>query len=105
MAAANEIETSRRLITLLEEENALLKKRLATEIEVSKVLNQLAEGRRLEAEALRKAAEAKDETIAALKQQTETQEKIIAELKRRRSSPLRRIGDVLIGIAAGMILR
>jgi hypothetical protein len=105
MAAANEIETSRRLITLLEEENALLKKRLATEIEVSKVLNQLAESRRLEAEALRKAAEAKDDAIAALKQQTETQEKIIAELKRRRSSPLRRIGDVLIGIAAGMILR
>lgn len=105
MAAANEIETSRRLITLLEEENALLKKRLATEIEVSKVLNQLAESRRLEAEALRKATEAKDETIAALKQQTETQEKIIAELKRRKSSPLRRIGDVLIGIAAGMILR
>lgn len=105
MAATNEIETSRRLIALLEEENALLKKRLATEKEISTLLNQLAESRRLEAEGLRKATDAKDETIAALKQQAATQEKIIAELKRRKSSPLRRIGDVLIGIAAGMILK
>lgn len=103
--AADELAAARELNALLEEQRQLLKNRLEAEKQIAGLALELAESRRLETEALRRTADAKDEAIAALRERIALQEKMIAGLGRRKTSIWRRLGDVMIGIAAGAILK
>ena len=93
------------MIGLLEQENELVKERLETEKRASSLLAELNESRRAENEALRNAIAAKNETILAKEAVIAGQEKLIEALKNRKPSPWKRMGDVLIGVAAGMVLK
>lgn len=104
-AAADELKASRRLIELLESETALLKDRLATEKQTTSLLLELTATQKAESEALRNAINAKNETIAAKDKVIETQSKLVDALNKKKTSPWKRIGDVLIGVAAGMVFR
>ena len=104
-AAVEELSATRRLVEALERENELLKDRLDTEKRASSLLTDLSESRRAENEALRSAIAAKNETIVAKDAVIESQERSITALQKRKSSPWKRLGDVLIGVAAGAILR
>jgi hypothetical protein len=104
-AAAEELAQARALIEKLETENKLLYGRLATEANVSAHLQELNEARRGENEALKTTLAAKNETIAAKESLIAAQERSIADLRKKKSSPWRRVGDILIGIAAGALLR
>ena len=105
IAAVEELGAARRLVGLLERENGLLKDRLETEKRTVSLLAELNESRRAENEALRNAVTAKNETVHAKDAVIANQEKLIATLKNRKTSPWKRLGDVLIGLAAGAILR
>lgn len=104
-AAVAELEASRRLIDLLERENSLLKDRLETETRTVAILAELNASRKAESEALRAALAAKTETLAAKDEVIASQQELIDSLKTKRSSPWKRLGDILIGVAAGMVLR
>jgi hypothetical protein len=104
-AAVEELKVSRRLIGLLEQENSLLKERLETERRSASLLAELNETRRAEGAALRNVVAAKNETIFAKDAVIANQEKVIESLKAKKSSPWKRVGDVLIGVAAGALLR
>jgi hypothetical protein len=93
------------LIDLLERENRLLKDRLETETRTTAILTELNASRKAESEALRTALAAKSETLAAKDEVIASQQKLIDSLKAKKSPPWKRLGDVLIGIAAGMVLR
>ena len=103
--AVSELEALRRLIDLLERENRLLKDRLETETRTTAILTELNATRKAESEALRTALAAKTETLAAKDEVIASQQKLIESLKSKKSSPWKRLGDVLIGVAAGMVLR
>jgi hypothetical protein len=102
MAAAIELERTRVLAAALETENALLNERLAVERRATSLLTELAETRGRESAALRSAVDAKNEALKA-------KDAVIASqadsLKAKRPSPWRRIGDILIGAAAAMVLK
>lgn len=102
--AIEELNASRRLIGLLEQENALLKDRLETEGRSTSLLTELNETRRAEGDALRNVVAAKNETIFAKDAVIANQEKLIELLKAKKSSPWKRLGDVLIGVAAGALI-
>jgi len=68
------------------------------------VLSELDETRKEESEALRSAVAAKNETITAKDAVIATQDKLIETLKRKKSSPWKRLGDVLIGVGIGVLL-
>lgn len=102
--AVAELEASRRLIDLLERENSLLKDRLETETRTVAILTELNASRKAEGEALRTAIAAKTETLAAKDEVIASQQKLIDSLKQRKSSPWKRLGDVLIGVAAGALI-
>ena len=104
-AAVSELEASRRLIDLLDRENALLKDRLETETRTTAILTALNASRKAESEALRKALTAKTETLAAKDEVIAAQQKLIDSLKVKKSSPWKRVGDILIGVAAGGLIR
>ncbi|NOT47888.1 MAG: hypothetical protein HOP17_09100 [Acidobacteria bacterium] len=104
-AAAEELAVSRKLIDALERENRALNERLETAKRTETLLKELNETRRAENEALRSAVSAKNETIAAKDAALAKQDELIAELKRRKSSPWKRIGDILIGVAVSSILK
>jgi hypothetical protein len=104
-AAAEELRSSRALITALESENAALKKRLDTEKQANTLLAELNETRRSETEALRSALAAKNETIAAKDTVIAGQDKLIEALRKKKSSPWRRLGDILIGAAVFAVLK
>ena len=104
-AAVEELKASRRLIGLLEQENSLLKDRLETERRSASLLAELNETRRAEGEALRNVVAAKNETLIAKDAVIANQEKLIESLRSKKSSPWKRLGDVLIGVAAGAVLR
>ena len=105
MATAVELEKSRVLIAALESENTALKERLETEKRTAEILTELAGTHKSESEALRSAIAAKNETIAAKDAVIASQDKLIAALKQKKSSPWRRLGDVLIGAAVFAILK
>ena len=100
-----ELSATRRLVDVLERENELLKERLDTEKRATSLLSELSESRRAENDSLRNAIAEKNETIFAKEVVIANQEKLIAALQKRKSSPWKRIGDVLIGVAAGTMLR
>jgi hypothetical protein len=93
------------LIGALERENRLLGERLETEKRAAAVLAELNETRRAENEALRSAVTAKSEVVAAKDEVIVGQERVIEALKRKKSSPWKRSWDVLIGIAAGVLIK
>ncbi len=105
MAAAVELERTRVLAAALDVENAALRSRLETEKQLTRMLIELNETRRSEANALRSAVEAKNETIAAKDAAIAAQDKLIAALRNKKPSPLRRLGDILIGAAVVAVLR
>lgn len=104
-AAVDELKASRDLISALDAELASQRSRLETERRINAVLTELNETRRSESEALGRAVAAKNETIAAKDALLASQEKLIETLKAKRSSPWRRIGDILIGAAAIAVLK
>lgn len=104
-AAVDELKASRKLIELLETETALLKERLSTEKHTTSLLLELTATQKAESEALRNALNAKNETVAAKDKVIETQSKLVDALNKKKTSPWKRIGDVLIGVAAGMVFR
>ncbi len=105
MAAADELQASRALIETLDSENRALSERLETEKQATAILNELNETRKSESETLKAVITAKNETIAAKDQVIASQDKLVATLKAKKPSPLRRIGDVLIGAAIFAILK
>ena len=104
-AAAEELGVSRKLIDALERENSALRDRLETATRTEAVLKELSETRRTEAEALRSTVSAKNETIAAKDAALAKQDELVNELRRRKSSPWKRVGDILIGVAVSAILK
>jgi hypothetical protein len=103
-AAADELIASRKLIDALDAENAALKARLETEKQTTALLSELNETRRTENEALRSALTAKNDAIAAKDAVIASQDKLIETLKRKKSSPWKRVGDVLIGVGVGVLV-
>lgn len=104
-AAADELITARRLIAALETENTALHDRLETAAQVELLLQELAETHRREAQALRAAITAKNETIAAKESVIAKQDELIERLKKQKSSPWKRVGDILIGVAISAVLK
>jgi len=104
-AAAEELAASREAIASLEKANAALTARLSDEKRMNAILTELNETRRTESEALRQTIAAKNETIAAKDAAIKAQDELIAKLKTKRSSPWKRIGDILIGVGAAVLLR
>ena len=104
-AAVAELEASRRLIDLLERENQLIRTRLETETRTTAILTELNASRNAESEALRMALAAKTETLVAKDEVIASQQKLIDALKTKKSSPWKRLGDILIGVAAGALIR
>jgi len=103
-AAADELTASRVLINALESDNAALKQRLEIEKQMTQLLTELDQTRKSESEALRSAITATNETLTAKDAVISTQDKLIETLKRKKSSPWKRVGDVLIGIGLGTLL-
>ena len=104
-AAANVLEKARGLIAVLERENTALRGRIQTAANTEAVMAELNADRISEAEALRTALAAKNEALAAKDAVIASQDKLVDELKRRKTSPWKRLGDVLIGVAAAAILK
>lgn len=104
MGAAVELQRSRLLIDALEGENAALNERLDTEKRATAILTELNETRKRETDALATVIAAKNETIAARDAVITTQDKLIDALKKKKPSPFRRIGDILLGAAAAIVL-
>ncbi len=98
-AAAEDLKATRVLAEALELENYSLKTRLETEKHATAILLELNETRKSETESLRAAVEAKNETIAAKDAVIANQDKLIETLKNKKTSPLKRIGDILLGAA------
>jgi hypothetical protein len=104
-AAVEDLAKTRILAEALERENGLLKERLETEKRTSAVLLELNETRKSESASLRETVAAKNEALVAKDQVISAQDKLIETLKARKSSPLKRLGDVLIGVAVAAVLR
>jgi hypothetical protein len=104
-AAVEDLARSRILADALERENALLRERLETEKRTSAVLLELNETRKTEAVSLRETVAAKNETIAAKDGVIAAQDKLIETLKKKKTSPLKRLGDVLLGVGLLAVFR
>lgn len=104
-AAVDDLAATKELADALDAENDALRERLATEQRTTALLTELNETRRSENAALQTAVAAKNETIAAKDAIITGQDKLIGELRSKRTSPWRRIGDILIGFAAAVVLK
>lgn len=104
-AAVDELEKTRALVDALERENKAITERLETEKRTTALMQELIDTRRQESDSLRAAVDAKNETIAAKDAVIDSQGKLIATLKKNKSSPWRRIGDILIGAAVFAVLK
>ena len=104
-AAVEDLRATRSLAAALEQENTALNARLEIERRSVGLLTELNETRRSETEALRRTVVAKNEAIAAKDAVIVSQEKLIEALKKKKSSPWKRLGDVLIGAAVIAILK
>ena len=93
------------LAAALETENGALKRQLETTKQSIDLLNELNETRKSETDSLRQTVAAKNEAIAAKDAVIASQDKLIAELKNKKSSPWKRLGDVLIGAAIVAIFK
>lgn len=104
-AAAEELAKTRQLAAALENENKTLSERLETANRSTAILKELNETRKSEAEALKAAVTAKTETIAAKDAVIDRQEELVRELKNKKTSPWKRLGDVLLGVAILAVLK
>jgi hypothetical protein len=104
-AAAEELGEARKLVEALEKENGALNRRLETEKRTSALLADLGETRQTESDALQKALAAKNETITAKDETIRMQAALIENLKKKKTSPLKRLGDILLGAAVIAILK
>jgi septal ring factor EnvC (AmiA/AmiB activator) len=104
-AAVDELRASRELIDALEKENTALNARLAIEKQTTALLTELDETRKTETEALRSALAAKNEALTAKDSVISAHDKLIETLKRKKSSPWKRLGDVLVGAGIALVLR
>jgi hypothetical protein len=104
-ALVEELKAARVLIERLDAANGALRERLETEKRQTELLRELNETRKSEAAALVGALEAKNQTIAAKDAVIGSQEKLIETLKRKKSSPWKRVLDVLAGVGVGVILK
>ena len=104
-AVADELKKTRSLVDALERENGAIKERLETEKRTTAIVQELIDTRRQESEALRVALNAKNEALAAKDAVIDSQDKLIEKLKKNKSSPWRRIGDMLMGAAVFAILK
>lgn len=104
-AAADDLIATRSLVEALDSENKAIQTRLDTEKRTTAMLLELNETRKSENAALRTAVAAKNETIAAKDAVIAAQDKLVTGLKSKRSSPWKRLGDVLIGVAIAAILK
>lgn len=102
--AVADLKATRKLVDSLDAENKQLRDRLVTEQQLTATLTELNTTRKSENEALRTAIAAKDETILAKNSAIDSQANLIDSLKRKKPSFLGRIGDVLAGAAAALIL-
>jgi hypothetical protein len=89
----------------LETANGALEERLAMEKRQTELLRELNETRKSETAALAAALNAKNQTITAKDSVIVSQEKLIETLKRKKTSPWKRLADVLIGVGVGVVLR
>jgi septal ring factor EnvC (AmiA/AmiB activator) len=104
-AAAEELAAGRELIDTLEKENEALRSRLDTEKELTALLTELNATRKSEADALRVTVAAKSDALEAKDAVIASQDKLIKALEKKKSSPWRRLGDVLIGAAVIAVLK
>jgi septal ring factor EnvC (AmiA/AmiB activator) len=104
-AAADDLAATRRLADALDAENGMLRERLETEKRTTHLLTELSDARKAETDALRTALTARGKETDAKDAVIADQAQLIAVLKQKRSSPWRRIGDILIGAAAALILK
>ncbi len=104
-AAADDMAATQKLTDALGSENTSLTDRLETEKRTTHLLDELIQTRIDETQALRSALAAKNEAIAAKDLVIAGQDKLIALLKQKRTSPWRRIGDILAGVALGALLK
>jgi chromosome segregation ATPase len=103
-AVADELTATRVLIDALERDKAALKQRLEIEKQSTQLLAELDQTRKSETEALRSAITAKNEALTAKDAIIASQDRLIETLKKKKSSPWKRITDVLIGIGVGTLL-
>lgn len=82
-----------------------MKDRLETETRNVAILSEINASRKAESDALKTALAAKTETLSAKDEVIAAQQRLIDSLKAKKSSPWKRLGDILIGIAAGAVLR
>ena len=104
-AAVDELTKTRLLADALERENKLLNERLETEKQSVVLLSELNNTRKSETEALRSAVDAKNKTITAKDAVIGKQDELVRELKNKKTSPWKRLGDVLIGVAVFAVLK
>lgn len=104
-ATADELAKTRKFVTVLEAENKMLSERLDTETRSSTLLRELNETRKSEAETLRATVAAKNKSIAAKDAVIGKQDELVRELKNKKTSPWKRLGDVLIGVAIFAVLK
>lgn len=104
-AAAEELTETRRLAEALDKENTLLSERLETARQSSALLKELNETRKGETDALKAVIAAKNETITAKEAVIIKQDNLVRELKIKKTSPWKRLGDVLLGVAIFAVLK
>jgi hypothetical protein len=104
-ATAEELSATRRLTLVLETENKMLTERVGAEKKITAVLTELNETRKGETEALRSALSAKNDTIAAKDAVIAAQDKLAETLRGKKTSPWKRLGDILIGAAVFAVLK
>lgn len=104
-AAVDELAASRELVDALEKENEALRSRLETEKQLTELLTELNNTRKSEADALRAAVTAKSDALDAKDAVIASQDKLIKALEKKKSSPWRRLGDVLIGAAVIAVMK
>jgi len=105
MATAFELESTRKLISSIDAENAALRARLDTEKRNSMLLSELNETLKMQSEALQAAVAAKNEALAAKDLVIASQDKLIRSLNKRKDSPWRRVGYILTGAAVALIFK
>jgi len=104
-AAVDDLKANRALFDALTDENAALKNRLDSETQTTALLTELNATRKNETDALRETVAAKNEAIAAKDAVIASQDKLIETLKKKKTSPWKRLGDVLIGAALFAVLK
>ena len=104
-AAVDDLKATRVLVESLTNENDALRTQLETEKQTTGLLTELNETRKTETDALRETVAAKNEAIVAKDAVIASQDRLIEALKKKKSSPWKRLGDVLVGAALFAVLK